>query len=419
MMFQYTGRFEACSRLVFLLFDQFQRHTATRVLSSRVKCNPESFKIFEDWVKEPNFINELKVAYHNPTTQASKNLLKKLTKHIRSCTTRIPFTSAYRSASMSNLISLKCMHGMPTIFFTHALDYEHETLMLRLSLPQTNNKDFPSQDLGFAESIRRKETKFHSINITPHHLKTILANGPVAAAEIFRLLTENVFAVLLGTPTEHSTKRTQPLPDRKPGVFGVPIASFGCVEEQARGSLHMHVLFWGGLPAHLLQCSGSYEQLTASIIQALNNMVKAEIDAEVHMNHLLLKCEGISPPRPALTNAHHPLRQAEEFHEDVQQAVVICNSHSHLQTCRASKQGKKGCRKRRPQPIVPVTSCCQIVPSIDNGIQTYKLLPEIAIPNIESQITRNVSRLPISEPDNRIIMWEIQRREISSFIFAD
>lgn len=26
------------------------------------------------------------------------------------------------------------------------------------------------------------------------------------------------------------------------GVFGVPVASFGSVEEQARGSLHLHVV---------------------------------------------------------------------------------------------------------------------------------------------------------------------------------
>ena len=135
--------------------------------------------------------------------------------------------------------------GCLQYFFTYAPDYAHGTLNLRLSLPQNGNLDFPAHDSGFAEAIRNRQNKFHSIDISPNHLRTILAKGPVATAEVFRLITEAVFENWLGTPTEHSSRRTQPLPDRKPGVFGKPIASFGCVEEQARGSLHLHVVFWG------------------------------------------------------------------------------------------------------------------------------------------------------------------------------
>lgn len=43
------------------------------------------------------------------------------------------------------------------------------------------------------------------------------------------------------------------LPYVYPYVFVVPVASFGSVEEQARGSLHMHVVCWTGLPPNLLQ----------------------------------------------------------------------------------------------------------------------------------------------------------------------
>jgi hypothetical protein len=43
IMFQFSGRFADCERLIFLLFDQFQRHAATQVIAARVKCNPVSF----------------------------------------------------------------------------------------------------------------------------------------------------------------------------------------------------------------------------------------------------------------------------------------------------------------------------------------------------------------------------------------
>jgi hypothetical protein len=142
-----------------------------------------------------------------------------------------------------NLIAMRYMYGMPSIFFTYAPDDINGILNLRMPFPKNGNGGFPADGSGFAEAIQNKEKDFHTIKIAPHHLRTILTKGPVAAAEVFRLLTEAVFEILLGTPTDHSTKRTQPLPDRKPGVFGTSTASFNCVEEQARGSLHLQLVY--------------------------------------------------------------------------------------------------------------------------------------------------------------------------------
>lgn len=86
------------------------------------------------------------------------------------------------------------------------------------------------------------------------------AKGPIAAAEFFRLLTKLVFHIFLGTPPEHCTRRIEPLPSRKRGVFGVLIVSFGTIEEQGRGSLHLHVVCWGGLPGNI--CSYQLPYLT-------------------------------------------------------------------------------------------------------------------------------------------------------------
>lgn len=410
MMFQYSGRFAACDRLIFLLFDQFQRHAATRVVDARVKCNPTSFETFAQWMSDPNFLTKLEEAARNPKEKSSIKLLEKLNPHIKSCTTRIPFTNAQRGASILNLIAMCYMYGFPSVFLTYAPDDINGILNLRMALSQTGNDSFPADGSGFAEAIREKKAESQEIKIAPQHLRALLAKGSVAAADIFRLLTEAVFAILLGTPTDHSSKRSQPLPSREPGVFGVPIASFGCVEEQARGSLHLHVVYWGGLPAHLLQCAGSYEVLASAVAKAIDSIVKCEVEPEFHVEHLLQKTEGIIPPRPALTTAHHPIRQQYEFKEDVQKAAIACNFHGHSQTCKAGKQGEKGCRMRRPQPIVSETACCQIVPHReDNGVCSYRKLPKVLEASVDSQATRNISRLPIPLRDNRLVMWEFKR----------
>ena len=77
-MIQFTGRFSSCVRLIFLLFDQMQRHSASRVIASRVKCNPLSFETFSKWVNDPAFIDQLKEAAKDPKATSSIQLISKM-----------------------------------------------------------------------------------------------------------------------------------------------------------------------------------------------------------------------------------------------------------------------------------------------------------------------------------------------------
>lgn len=113
MMLQFSNRFANCHCLIFLLFDQMQRHAATRVVASRVKCNPQSFEDFVKWINEPDFTEKLKTAAKNPTSPSSIALLKKLGPNIQSCTSRIPFSSSQRAASIRNLVAMRYFFGMP------------------------------------------------------------------------------------------------------------------------------------------------------------------------------------------------------------------------------------------------------------------------------------------------------------------
>lgn len=93
---------------------------------------------------------------------------------------------------------------------------------IRLSLPHINNNEFPADGSGLAEAIQNGDPTFHTIPVSPNDLRILLARGPVAAAEIFRLLTESVFTTLLGTPPDRISKRTEPLPSRNLGTFHFP-----------------------------------------------------------------------------------------------------------------------------------------------------------------------------------------------------
>ena len=154
MLLQFNASFSNCHRFIFLLFDQLQRHAASRVIASRVKCNAKSFDLFVKLVNEPNFTKQLQEACKNPSSKESIDLLKKLSPHIVSCTSRMPFTSAQRSAEIMNLVAMRYFYGMPCIFITYAPDDIHSVLNIKLSIGQKNNKNFPSDGNGLVSAIQ-------------------------------------------------------------------------------------------------------------------------------------------------------------------------------------------------------------------------------------------------------------------------
>ena len=142
----------------------------------------------------------------------------------------------------------------------------------------------------------------------------------------------------------------------------MPIASFGCHEEQQRGSLHLHVVYWGGLAPHVLQVAALSPVLISAVAKSIDMIVKAEVTSDIHVEHLLNKIRKIKQPKPALTVPNHPLRQPSLFKNDAQWAAVCCNVHQHSSTCYSGKIGKVQCRMALPKETVEQTGCYQIKP---------------------------------------------------------
>lgn len=244
LLLQYDGTAANCLRLVFLLFNQKQRHAAAQAIAAAVKMQPSAFKQFGQWVSDETFVDQLRTAQKDPASIQSKKLVGEVMKHLSIVNKKIPYTVAERKAAMSQLYALVYHFGMPSIYFTFSPDDTFSTLNIRLSFPQHNNNDFPANEAGLAEALRRGETQIEGINITSQSLRTLLAtgNGAVSAAEIFSQLVDAIFADLLGMPPSAKIKKTIPLPNRLHGIFGSIHAAFGVTENQDRGSLHMHLV---------------------------------------------------------------------------------------------------------------------------------------------------------------------------------
>lgn len=180
----------------------------------------------------------------------------------------------------------------------------------------------------------------------------------------------SVFTHLFGTPPDSvGKKKTIPLPQRKKGIFGTPIAAFGCTEEQARGSLHMHSLFWGGLSPSVLQAAGGIPGLVMKISEALNRIVMAHLQPHVHVEHLMRDLHDENVPHAALFKSHHPVQEKKRisagFSTDcgLEQRSPACSDMLQDQnretvlsirsTCATSRRNRmrtnRGCQKRRQE----------------------------------------------------------------------
>jgi hypothetical protein len=307
-------------------------------------------------------------------------------------------------------------YGAPSIFNTISLDDVHGMLNIRLTLNMKDNLTFPATKEGFAEAMRRQEPEFQAIPIHPSALRILLAEGPAFAANMYYKISMVVFIHLFGTPPDCSgKKKSVPLPTRKPGVFGAPIAAFGRTEEQARGSLHMHSLFWGGLTPSLLQAVGGIPVIAKHISSALDRILMAQLQPHIHIRHLLRDLHNESPAHAALFKSNNPMTAKSLFIKDFQRTVDLSNVHQHASSCFKTKTGKRCCRFGRPAPLRNETGVEQIVsvkPDDKKPDISFDVLESITPPAETTTTHRDYSKIPVVARDNRMIMYYLKRPPI-------
>ena len=170
LLMQFTCSFSTCHRFIFCLFDQLQRHSSAQTIAAKFKNNPDSFKKLEAWVSDPQFLKKLKHAAMNPNASSSKALLAKITPHITTFGSKVPYSPAQRKGAIKNLIAMTQHFGMPGIFLTYAPDFTNGVLGLRLSIPSNSNMGFPAEEGGLLEALRNSKTVHQDIKLTAGEL---------------------------------------------------------------------------------------------------------------------------------------------------------------------------------------------------------------------------------------------------------
>jgi len=89
------------------------------------------------------------------------------------------------------------------------MDDVHNTIAMRLSnVQRTNDKDtFPRKPDDLLAALRRHDSSFPNtqetvMSLTEFGLNNAVINNPVACAEVFALMLDNVYEALLGTDVD-------------------------------------------------------------------------------------------------------------------------------------------------------------------------------------------------------------------------
>ena len=301
--------------------------------------------------------------------------------------------------------------GMPSFMFTFAPDDVYGVLNIRLSMPLTDNVQFPACDDGLIDALAGNQNEFRTIQIKKPNLKALIANDPVATAEVYRLMMHAIFKTCLRMSPEDKARRSDPLNTKQPGMIGKIHGAFGVNEAQARGALHMHLLIWGGLPPSLLHYSGSIPRLKHEIIKQLDLMLQAHLSPETHVQGMLSELKSITPIRPALIDCSNPYGNPLQFSKDVETIAITNNLHKHTKTCRKGNIGSKQCRLGIPRSLHVSTGVEYLVPTIQqltNEI-TYDTFDEPLPTPIECLPNRCFSKVPVAFRNPNIAYWDLKR----------
>ncbi|CAM4964548.1 unnamed protein product [Rotaria socialis] len=356
-------RFEKHHSFMFVLFNIMQRRQAcwnASLMASR--------PYFQDTATDLQTLTskEIETALISATSQTFSSItnprVNMLMKRIRTVGGNV-MGSAYSRASLRTQIhALIFNQGLPSIFMTINPADIHSRVALY----------FAGVDLDLDTILPEKIP-------STYERAQIIASHRVATARFFNVLISSILKCMV-----------------EKGVLGPIKAYFGTVENQGRGSLHLHILMWldHDLTPSQLKESVKNEEFRNGLLGYLEDIIKQDLSnfdfdtsetdvPERQHTHIISNNECaisttesntskliplIMPtPKPSMPNF------ALHFKNDIVQLVNSNNIHKHTITCYkySKKYENPTCRMRMPRRIENVSSI-----NIESGEIKLKRLHE-------------------------------------------
>lgn len=452
------------------LFDHQKRAESIRGVTACYRSQKGNIRKLEEILKEDgDFESRLERAIKHPAGKEAKELLRVIMPLLSFAGRNSSYGALERSAAISRIMALCQHYGPGFMFLTLASNDLNNPLSYRLTFRAKNNTDFPAVVDG-EELLHclREGTDYlgeGNIEVPCGYSERAMAAGdnPVAYIDEYRQGLIDIMTVLLGKPpslpandgfrgsTVRSTvyyadgqKGKDVLDNRRSkGIFGTNLSTYAVIEDHSKGTLHVHLILYGGIPARILQGAVCIPNLCQKVQECLESMITCEIPSTFHYQDAMRKVMKEfdvpdkelpkRPPAMMLRSASADSKDVSfcEAIADVGNKDAVCRAtwshcssvqrHNHCDACKKGFFGCTGCRLCKPSNLQDKTGATWIVPvetidaltgKITNIIPEERSLENLtvedALPHLIGS-TLSDDGVPLQKVDRKLLVYEMKR----------
>jgi hypothetical protein len=262
--------------------------------------------VIQELLENPMERAALEDAYRNPKSDFSKAFLRKYIPYLCFSASKVGYGLGGSLRLETELKEGSKRFQAPSSFLTLSFDDTNNPRAIRATFATVNNRKFPavfesgcmygSNGTEFMEKLRMcsdDPLDIGNIGLSESVRCRLAIEDPVTFVSETKEMLVSVCEILLGVQLEHmftkilgeTTRKTRFFKSSK-GIFGYPMCLIGVIEDHAKGTVHFHLLLYGGLTPYLLQRFSSMSAVCKKISEVLDTMYCCSLPGDVQLGQV-------------------------------------------------------------------------------------------------------------------------------------
>jgi hypothetical protein len=380
LLHQFTMMPSKSRRLMLYLYDAVMRFRAIVGVNAHLhNCEfaVEAIRNLRDNKEERALLAK---AIQHPDTRAASEYLAKYIRHFEFSGLNVPY-GCFEGKKLKALVCEMCKrYRPPSAFLTFNFDDINNARAIRASYVTYSNTRFPSvfedgcpfgaDGFEFIERMKSygDDGGDSHIDLSEGFRASLAKDDPLTFVSEIRETLVHVCEILLGIRLEGMASKNVAYTSRKTvyykskkGIFGHALAAIGVIEDHAKGTVHFHLLLYGGLSPYVLQKFASFDKVCESVTRCLDSMYSSCAPEKYHVGPTVRRIvedwKGLKVRLPHFSN--EVLLDRPDCSSVLNEVGTVALSrivqqchrqmakqqhHRHMRTCKKGRIGLTGCR---------------------------------------------------------------------------
>jgi hypothetical protein len=251
---------------------------------------------------------ELHQAIEDPTSPHAESILREYVPHLQFSGQNVSMSYFEPFKLKSELCESTYRRAAASAFVTLAFNDIDNPRGFRASFSTTDRLKFPamfeegcpfgSSPEEFVELLTKGASEvshraINGISLDRSSRAAVAISNPIAYVEECKQMVADVCAILFGIPLEHFFARGNPTLRKTKcytcykGILGHPFALMGVMEAHARGTLHFHLIFFGGISPFAMQQFANIPELCEAIVHVIDKQYKGTLPAKTLLSRIV------------------------------------------------------------------------------------------------------------------------------------